>query len=157
MTMFLLACALACAGLACLYFVSDISIDSRNLLIAGIVLIVFALLAIAGAARAEDCREGEYGCGHHENHEQFKTLRGPDGGSCCESGDCRFTVARPADGPTGWEVWDGLGWAPVPKTAMLKPDILGVGRTIICGAKSVNPDTNLHYGPYCVSIAEPKS
>lgn len=114
-----------------------------------------AVLAIAfsvakcGEARGQDCREGDFGCGHMQNHEQYKTWRGNDGASCCNESECRPTRARQNDDGS-WSAWVEGAWRRVPPRALLEPDRLKDGRSHVC-SPAYNPDVI-----YCFSPAQPK-
>jgi len=126
----------------------------RNLAIR---IAVAGLLAMAAAltlvvrAGAQDCREGDFGCGHAEYHEQYKNWHSPyDGGSCCKNADCRPTRARQLEDGS-WEAWVQGAWRHVPLRAMLEPDILKDGRSHVC-SPAYSADVI-----YCFSPASPKS
>lgn len=124
------------------------------------------LTAIAGFCErgwAQDCQEGAYGCGHQENHQQYKAWHRDSstdaygtshpGMSCCDEGDCRPTRAFLGDDGL-WRAWDGIGWVKILPEALLKPDILGDGRSHLCA-----PRRNAASEPfpaYCFSPTGPK-
>lgn len=105
-------------------------------------------------AQAQDCVFGSFGCGHHENHEQYKGWHrtpteeqrssGEKGIHCCKEGDCRPTRAskgnpdRPGEDDDTWYAWNGKRWLRVPPEAMLPADILKDGRNHICASEYDN-------------------
>lgn len=134
--------------------------------LAGVAGLAAILLLSGHPARGQDCVFGAYGCGHHENHEQYKEWHreptaeqrenGIKGMHCCSEGDCRPTRAtkgnpeRPGEDEDSWYAWDGQRWRHVPPHAVLKTDILGDGRAHICAAK--DPAIPV----YCFSPSQPK-
>jgi len=60
--------------------------------------------------------------GHRENHDWYKGLSGPGGGSCCSGdevrGDCRVAQAHQRDDGF-WEVFIHGGWVIVPPSTIL--------------------------------------
>ncbi len=55
-------------------------------LLASLVGLLFMIATgISWVARAQDCVEGTYGCGHAQNHEMYEnwTVPGNVGSSCC--------------------------------------------------------------------------
>ena len=83
-------------------------------------LVAAAALALAFRAGAQDCRQGDFGCGHAASHDSYKNWHSPyDGGSCCKDADCRPTRARQLEDGS-WEAWVQGAWRRVPKRAMLE-------------------------------------
>ena len=110
-----------------------------------------AALALVARAGVQDCREGDFGCGHQVNHDSYKNWHSPyDGGSCCKNADCRPTRARQLEDGS-WEAWVQGAWRRVPKRAMLESDKLKDGRSHVC-----SPDYNADV-IYCFTPASPKS
>jgi hypothetical protein len=119
-------------------------------------ILAFALIvAWVDRARAQDCREGDYGCGHEINHEQYKGWSRPDGGSCCNDGDCRPTRAYKDENGNWMALVDGR-YELVPADKVLGTDLFKDGRNHICASQAINRDTGGHW-IYCFTPAEPKS
>ncbi len=60
----------------------------------------------------------------------YRSLKTPNGGSCCSEADCRPVDARQT--ASGWEISNGLGkWDPVPPDRVLRRDNED-GRPIVC-------------------------
>lgn len=111
-----------------------------------VVYVALCVLAVAvgmffvGRASAQDCETGAFGCGHHQNHDQYKDWRRPGGeGSCCSGEDCRPVRARP-DGFGGWDIYipEFRRWKAVPPAVIMKPDYFKDGRSHACTG---NPKT----------------
>jgi hypothetical protein len=138
--------------------------DCLRILLWALLLWAALIFVASRAVRAEDCPEGAYGCGHAENHDQYRTWKQDDhkdadgithrGMSCCDPQECRPTRAK-QDANGDWWAWLGHRWAKVPRAAMLKTDILGDGRNHVCAPYNAE---DLPTPPiYCFSPAEVKS
>ncbi len=119
-------------------------------------IVIGFLMAMPAIARAADCEEGAFGCGHEENHEQYKEWRTNTGASCCNNEDCRPVRARP-EGDGQWSIWvpEIKTWVRVPDSAMQKPDKFHDGRAHACTSKPGNFMMPIPY-VYCFSPSEPR-
>ena len=87
------------------------------------IILLCAAVLIAGAVIAGAChaQSGERGDGHAEQHDWYRHLEMPSGGSCCngdqEHGDCR-PVRAFFDGKH-WRAFYGDRWQVVPDEAIL--------------------------------------
>lgn len=76
--------------------------SAPTLAIAAVVMaMIIAMVMQCEGPRAQDQMRG-----HHENHDWYKSLQAPGGGSCCngdvETGDCRWArLCTPAEGGEG--------------------------------------------------------
>jgi hypothetical protein len=93
-------------------------------------LAMLAVLTIA--AGVVNCTErgnaqsGNWGDGHHENHDWYRTLKDRRGLSCCNGdeshGDCRPVQAK-LDQNGAWQAFIGGAWKLVPPEAVLDPNV----------------------------------
>ena len=128
------------------------------------VLYVFTMLVAAMAlpashsrAQAQDCEYGAFGCGHVEQHHQYKEWKPTTGkGSCCNGEDCRPVRARTEDDGS-WSVWipEFRRWVPVPAFAVGDPDRFGDGRSHVCSTKPLLTVPVFHI--FCFSPTGSKS
>lgn len=130
-------------------------------MIVGRLSIVVALLPVVVAAalasaRAQACEFGAFGCGHGEQHHEYKDWRMRNGASCCSGEDCRPVRAILEDDGT-WSVYipEFRRWVPVPAYAVGDPDRFGDGRNHVCSSKPVVGMPGFHI--YCFSPTGSKS
>jgi hypothetical protein len=115
---------------------------------------------------AQDCEYGQFGCGHHENHEEYLKWKTPQGGSCCNGKDCRPVRAK-QDHTGAWLIYipelkdtSHDPWVLVPPAALQSPDRFKDGRSHACTADPANWSRYFQYNPtlpvYCFSPAQVK-
>ncbi len=132
----------------------DISLGA----IAGVIVGAIILWALSSYAQpADDCVVGAYGCGHEENHDQYKDWKQEGGMSCCSGEDCRPVRAK-QDADGNWLIWipELRRWDPVPADAMQEPDRFHDGRSHACTSKPTNPMAGGRVWIYCFSPAQTK-
>lgn len=143
----------------------------RDVLLLAFAATVFVTVGVGlllGYARAQqpDCVFGAYGCGHMENHHQYKEWHreptaeqrenGVKGMHCCSDGDCRPTKIR-GSREEGYFWWDGEVWVgPVPDYAIIATDKLGDGRAHVCAPPHYAGQAAKDRLTYCLSPSEPR-
>jgi hypothetical protein len=108
-------------------------------------------------AQTQDCEFGAFGCGHAEQHHQYRDWKPSTGkGSCCNGEDCRPVRARVEDDGS-WSVWipEFRRWVPVPTFAVGEPDRFGDGRSHVCSTKPLPALPVFHI--FCFSPTGSKS
>ncbi|KQU80152.1 hypothetical protein ASD99_01135 [Mesorhizobium sp. Root695] len=108
-------------------------------------LLVFLLVASPALAQDHTSHapagppEGNYGQGHEKWHNIYRGMHNTLGGSCCNGGDCRPTVAK-FEGGKWWGKLNGV-WTPIepPKRVPEHPyswnetaHICAAGNTVYC-------------------------
>lgn len=124
--------------------------------LSGIALLMGAAIAIK-QGRAADCDLGAFGCGHAEQHDQYKGWERKHGkGSCCNGDDCRPVRARLEEDGT-WSVWipEFRRWIGMPAFAVGEPDRFGDGRNHVCTSKPSPYFPSFHI--FCFSPTGSKS
>lgn len=120
-------------------------------------LAIFVLWLASRPALSQDCELGAFGCGHGEQHHEYKGWQRKGGkGSCCSNEDCRPVRARLED-DGGYSVWipEYRDWIPVPEFALGEPDRFGDGRSHVCSSRPVPGMPSFHI--YCFSPTGSKS
>ncbi len=127
------------------------------LVFVGVMTLALMLMFGRVSAQPADCVVGAYGCGHEENHDQYKDWKQEGGMSCCSGEDCRPVRAK-QDADGNWLIWipELRRWDPVPADAMQEPDRFHDGRSHACTSKPTNPMAGGRVWIYCFSPAQTK-